>query len=289
LKQAPKTQRRSTQLPLAAPRMRIGLLGGSFNPPHAAHRQISLTALKRLGLDRVWWLVSPANPLKDISQLPGLEKRIAAAKKVASHPHIEITGFSGNGKSLYTVDVLTAIKRRYPGAHFVWLMGADNLADIHRWRAWQTIFGLMPIAVLDRPGYRLRARASQGAQRFADFHVDESDARGLAQLEPPAWTVVTHPLSGLSSTAIRAKAETKQKKKKPKSKPKPKAAVKPAKTPEQKAKAKAAAAKRDKAAKRAKKAAAKASVKAGKKPAGKKAAAKPASKRKQGKKKPKRR
>ena len=203
--------------------MRIGLLGGSFNPPHASHRQISLTALKRLGLDRVWWLVSSANPLKDTAGLPSLEQRIGAAEKVANHPRIEVTGFSGDGKSLYTVDVLTAIKRRYPGVHFVWLMGADNLADIHRWRAWQTIFGLMPIAVLDRPGYRLRARASQGAQRFADFHVDESDARGLAQLEPPAWTIVTHPLSGLSSTAIRARTATKPKKKKPKAKPKAKA------------------------------------------------------------------
>ncbi|MET0688927.1 MAG: nicotinate-nucleotide adenylyltransferase [Methyloceanibacter sp.] len=245
MKPAPNTERKSAQLPLAAPRMRIGLLGGSFNPPHAAHRQISLTALKRLGLDRVWWLVSPANPLKDTIGLPDLEKRIAAAKQVARHPRIEVTGFSGNGKSLYTVDVLRAIKRRYPGVQFVWLMGADNLADIHRWRAWQTIFSLMPIAVLDRPGYRLRARASQGAQRFADFHVDESDARGLAQLEPPAWTVVTHPLSGLSSTAIRAKTETKPKKKKPKPKAKPEPSVKanskpkskPAQKPKQKAKA----------------------------------------------------
>ena len=186
------------------------------------------------------------------------------------------------------MDVLTAIKRRYPGVNFVWLMGADNLADIHRWRAWQTIFGLMPIAVLDRPGYRLRARASQGAQRFADFHVDESDARGLAQLEPPAWTVVTHPLSGLSSTAIRAKTETKPKRKKPKAKARANQA-KATRTPEQKAKAKAAAAKRDKAAKRAKKAAAKASAKVGKKPTIKKAARKAPPKKNRGKKKPKRR
>jgi nicotinate-nucleotide adenylyltransferase len=267
--------------------MRIGLLGGSFNPPHAAHRQISLTALKRLGLDRVWWLVSPANPLKDTAALPSLEIRIAAAEKVANDPRVEVTGFSGNGKSLYTVDVLTAIKRRYPSVQFVWLMGADNLADIHRWRAWQTIFALMPIAVLDRPGYRLQARASQGAQRFADFLVDESDARGLAQLEPPAWTIVTHPLSGLSSTAIRAKAQP-AKKKKPKGKAKPKPKAKSAKTPEQKARIKAAAAKRDKAAKRAKKAAAKALAKPGKKSA-KKPAAKAAAAKNRGKKKAKRR
>jgi nicotinate-nucleotide adenylyltransferase len=266
--------------------MRIGLLGGSFNPPHEAHRQISLTALKRLGLDRVWWLISPANPLKDTTGLPSVETRIAAAERVANHPHIAVTGFSGNGKSLYTVDVLRAIKRRCPGVQFVWLMGADNLADIHRWRAWQTIFELMPIAVLDRPGYRLRARASQGAQRFADFHVDESDARGLAQLEPPAWTIVTHPLSGLSSTAIRAKVQP-AKTKMPK--PKPKAKAKATKTPEQKAKIKAAAAKRDKAAKRAKRAAAKAAAKPGKRPAAKKPPGKAGATKSRGKKKAKRR
>ena len=274
-----KLSRSTTNLPLAAPRMRIGLLGGSFNPPHAAHRQISLTALKRLGLDQVWWLVSPANPLKDPAKLPGLDERIAAAEKVASHPRIAVTAFSGNGKSLYTVDVLTAIKRRHPGVNFVWLMGADNLADIHRWRAWQTIFTLMPIAVLDRPGYRLRALASQGAQRFADFHVDESDAAGLALLAPPAWTVISHKLSGLSSTALRGETKpAKKKKQKGKSKPKPKAKAKPAKTSKQKAKA---AAKAASAAKRGKEAERKASVKAATR---KKAARKAAGKDKRGKK-----
>ncbi len=177
--------------------MRIGLLGGSFNPAHEAHRQISLTALKRLGLDQVWWLVSPANPLKDATKLPSLERRVAAAKEIANHPRIEVTGFSGAGKSPYSVDLLTELKRRFPKVNFVWLMGADNLADFHRWQAWPKIFTLMPIAVLDRPGFRLKARASQAAQRFAGFHVDESDAAGLALLVPPAWTVLSHPLSNL--------------------------------------------------------------------------------------------
>jgi nicotinate-nucleotide adenylyltransferase len=204
--------------------MRIGLLGGSFNPPHAAHRQISLTALKRLGLDRVWWLVSPANPLKDTAALPSLETRIAAAEKVANDPRIEVTGFSGNGKSLYTVDVLTAIKRRYPSVQFVWLMGADNLAQFDRWRDWAKIFASVPIAVLDRPGFRLKARAGKAAQRFAAYQVDESDARGLARLEPPAWTILSHTLSPLSSSQLRAKkakkAKAKGKDKKPKKKAK---------------------------------------------------------------------
>jgi nicotinate-nucleotide adenylyltransferase len=209
-------------LPLAAPNMRIGLLGGSFNPAHEAHRQISLTALKRLGLDRVWWLVSPANPLKDAAKLPSLDQRVAAAKDIAKHPRIDVTGYSGAGHLPYTADLLAELTRRFPKVNFVWLMGADNLADFHRWRAWPAIFALMPIAVLDRPGYRLKARASKAAQRFADFYVDESDAPGLAWLVPPAWTILSHPLSGLSSTKLRAAPSRNKKNKKKKAKPKAK-------------------------------------------------------------------
>jgi nicotinate-nucleotide adenylyltransferase len=134
--------------------MRIGLLGGSFTPPHEAHRAISLTALKRLGLDRVWWLVSPGNPLKDPSMLPDLEARVEAARRIARHPRIDVSGFTGG--SAYTIDLLAALKRRFPGVQFVWLMGADNLAEFHHWREWEEIFALVPIAVFDRPGYRLR-------------------------------------------------------------------------------------------------------------------------------------
>ena len=189
--------------------MRIGLLGGSFNPPHEAHLEISLTALKRLGLDRVWWLVTPGNPLKDPSKLASLESRVEAARKMARHPRIEVTGFAGG--SAYTIDLLAELKRRFPGVNFVWLMGADNLADFHRWQAWQQIFESMPIAVLDRPGFRHKARASKAAQRFALYQVDESDAGGLARLEPPAWTILSHRLSGVSSTALRAKKAKKKK------------------------------------------------------------------------------
>ena len=197
-----KTKRADySRLPVAAPGMRIGLLGGSFNPPHAAHRDISLAALKRLGLDRIWWLVAPANPLKN-HELPRLEERVQAARKVAHHPRIDVTGFSGG--SPYTIDLVKELKRHFPGVHFVWLMGADNLADFHRWRAWESIFAMLPIAVLDRPGHRLKGRASKAAQRFSLYMVDESDAAGLALLEPPAWTILTHKLSPLSSTAIRA-------------------------------------------------------------------------------------
>jgi nicotinate-nucleotide adenylyltransferase len=202
---------------MAAPNMRIGLLGGSFNPAHAAHREISLTALKRLRLDQVWWLVTPGNPLKDAADLPSLKKRVAAATEVAKHPRIEVTGFAGERASAYTIDLLTELKRRFPAVNFVWLMGADNLADFHRWRAWQEIFALMPIAVFDRPGFRLKARASKAAQRFSLFQVDESDAAGLASLVPPAWTILSHTLSNLSSTELRAR-KTKKKKGKGKDK-----------------------------------------------------------------------
>jgi nicotinate-nucleotide adenylyltransferase len=195
------------KVPMAAPSMRIGLLGGSFNPAHAAHRQVSLAALKRLRLDQVWWLVSPSNPLK--AKAPDLETRIAVARAVAHHPKIVVTGFEASRGSAYTVDTIRFLKRRYPSVNFVWLMGADNLVSFHRWRAWETLFRLVPIAVLDRPGYRLKARASRAAQRFASVALDETDAPGLPGMEPPAWTLLTLPLSSLSSTRLRgAKSAT---------------------------------------------------------------------------------
>lgn len=189
--------------PAAASGMRIGLLGGSFDPAHEAHREISLAALKRLGLDQVWWLVTPGNPLKNVSKLPDLKTRVAAGARVANHPRIVVTGYDGCTGSGYTIDLLKALRRRFSDVYFVWLMGADSLVDFHRWKSWPEIFSMLPIAVLDRPGYRLKAKASQAAQRFAPYYVDEIDAGGLALLEPPAWTILSHRLSGLSSTAIR--------------------------------------------------------------------------------------
>jgi nicotinate-nucleotide adenylyltransferase len=205
-----KFSKRSAQhlkVPIAAPNMRIGLLGGSFNPAHAAHRHISVAALKRLGLDQVWWLVSPGNPLKDAGKMPNLEARIEVAREVAHHPKIVVTGFEAARPSAFTVDTIGFLKRRYPSVAFVWLMGADNLALFHRWREWERIFGLVPIAVLDRPGYRLKAQASRAAQRFAFAVLDETDARGLPGMEPPAWTLLTLPLSSLSSTRLRGGKE----------------------------------------------------------------------------------
>lgn len=204
-------EEKAARLPMVSPRMRIGLLGGSFNPAHAAHVEISLTALKRLGLDQVWWVVTSGNPLKKPSKLPRLSERVEAARKIANHPRIAVTGFPGETGSPYTVDLLTELKRRHPAVSFVWLMGADNLAEFRRWRSWQRIFETAPIAVLDRPGFRLKARASQAATRFQEFHVDESDAQGLARMTPPAWTIITHRLSPLSSTAIRGEGKGKEK------------------------------------------------------------------------------
>jgi len=202
-----KNNSRSTtaRLPMIALGMRIGLLGGSFNPAHEGHLRISLIALKRLGLDQVWWLVSRKNPLKDVSDLPTSRKRVAAAKELAKHPRIVVTGFAGARRSPYTIDVLAELKQRFPTAHFVWLMGADNLADFHRWRAWQQLFELVPIAVLDRPGFRHKAMASRAAHRYARNRVDDSDACALPLLEPPAWAILSHKLSPLSSTALRGK------------------------------------------------------------------------------------
>ena len=133
--------------------------------------------------------------------------RITAARAVARHPKIVVTGFEAGRPSAYTVDTIGFLKRRYPSVDFVWLMGADNLASFHRWREWEKLFGLVPIAVLDRPGYRLKARASRAAQRFAFAALDESDARGLAAMEPPAWTLLSLPLSSLSSTRLRGGIE----------------------------------------------------------------------------------
>lgn len=186
-------------------RRRIGLLGGSFNPAHRGHRQASLMALKRLVLDEVWWLVSPGNPLKDARELAVYSRRCAEAAAVAAHPRIRISTFEQDAGLTFTRDTLAALSARFADTAFVWLMGADNLADIHYWQRWPEIFALMPVAVIDRPGYRYRALASPAAARFAEARVAEADAALLAGLEPPAWTFLSGPLNPLSSTALRAR------------------------------------------------------------------------------------
>ena len=193
--------------PPAAEGMRIGLLGGSFNPPHAAHRLISETALKRLRLAQVWWLVTPGNPLKDHTNLAPLAERIRLSRRIARNPSIKVTAFEAAIGTAYTAQALAWLRRRLPRARFVWLMGADNLATFHRWKDWRAVFQLMPIAVEDRPEWRYRALASPAAARFARFRIAESEAATLPDLAPPAWCYLSGPLSELSSTVLRAARE----------------------------------------------------------------------------------
>ena len=191
------------RLPRAAPGMRIGLYGGSFNPAHAGHRHVSLMALKRLGLDRVWWIVTPGNPLKDPGELASTAARVAEARKVAADPRIDVTTFEEDIRARYTVDTLAYLKRRYPGVRFVWIMGADNLAGFHRWRGWRSIARMMPMAVIDRPGWTLKAVRSRSAVALAAWRIGEDEAVALPGIEPPAWVFLHGPRSHLSSTMLR--------------------------------------------------------------------------------------
>lgn len=191
------------RLPHAASGQRIGLLGGSFNPPHEGHRHISEVALSVLGLDRVWWLVSPGNPIKSHDELEDLSHRLKAAADIARHPRISVTGFEAAMPTNYTAQTLQFLRRRYPTVKFVWLMGADNLLSFHRWQQWQQIFKQVPIAVMDRPGYRMEALVSPAAHRYRRYQIPEQAARQLLQKPLPAWTFITHPLISQSSTALR--------------------------------------------------------------------------------------
>lgn len=184
--------------------LRIGLLGGSFNPPHEAHRLISLIALRRLGLDAVWWLVTPGNPLKDHSQLPEIATRMEWARTLKKHPRIRVIDFEDKIGTRFSVDTLKVLRRRTPGTRFVWLMGSDNLASFHRWKDWKTIAGLMPIAVIDRPGSTLTAPRSRAATALAAYRRPEQRQKTLACTRPPVWMVLHDKRSPLSSTAIRA-------------------------------------------------------------------------------------
>jgi nicotinate-nucleotide adenylyltransferase len=190
------------RLPLAFPGQRIGLMGGSFNPPHAAHVLVAETAIKRLGLDQLWWMVTPGNPLKPSRDLAPLGTRLAASRKLARNPKIRVTGFEA---SPYTVDTVTALLARQHGVRFVLVLGADSLAGLHRWHRWRALVRAVPIAVIDRPGWRLVALASPAGRALAPFRLPEAAARRLAGRDPPAWVFLTNPLSRLSSTEIRGR------------------------------------------------------------------------------------
>jgi len=179
------------------------LLGGSFNPAHEGHAHISKIALKRLGLDQVWWLVSPQNPLKSSRNTAAYSQRFAMAAKMADHPRIKVSDFELRAGTRYTIDTLTALKRRYPDHQFVWLMGADNLAGFHKWRNWQEIANLLPLAIIDRPGNAGKALSSTAASRLRRYRMNEQDGSILARAAAPAWMFLTGPTRPDSSTALR--------------------------------------------------------------------------------------
>lgn len=190
--------------PLVTPGQRVGIMGGTFNPPHAGHVLISHTALTRLRLDQLWWVVTPGNPLKETDGLPPLAERMADCRAMTPDPRIRITGFEEQLGTPYTAATLAFLARRHPDVRFVWVMGADNMASFHRWQHWREIMDTMPIAVVDRPGWRHRALASKAAHAFRSSYVPEDRSADLPGMAPPAWTVLTGPLSPLSSTALRA-------------------------------------------------------------------------------------
>jgi nicotinate-nucleotide adenylyltransferase len=193
----------SQLIPLYTNGMRVGLLGGSFNPPHAAHRAISLFALKRLKLDRVWWLVTPGNPLKDHDGLRDLDARAEAARKMAGDPRIDVSCLESVIRTRYTVDTIGYLRRRASGLRFVWIMGADNLAQFHRWQNWRRIASEVPIAVIDRPPQSFRALAAPAAQALARYRLPENQAARLADQRAPAWVFLTGMKLNLSSTGLR--------------------------------------------------------------------------------------
>ena len=192
--------------PIATKGMVIGLLGGSFDPAHAGHAHLTREALKRFGLDRVWWLVSPGNPLKARQPAP-IAARIARAKAVMDDPRVVITDIEARLGTRYTAQTLEALIALYPGVRFVWLMGADNLLQFDRWDRWRDIMRMVPIGVLARPDSRGAARLSKAAKVFWDARLPDHEARLLAQGRCPRWSFVNMPMINLSSSAIRAKGD----------------------------------------------------------------------------------
>ena len=192
------------ELPHARPGEVIGLLGGSFDPAHAGHVHITRAALRLFGLDRVWWLVSPGNPLKARGPAP-LADRMARARAILGDPRVVVTDFEARAGTRYTAETLAALQAAYPGVRFVWLMGADNLVQFDKWQDWHQIMARVPVGVLARPGQNLPARASRAARIYRAARIKPAFSRALAHADAPAWCFVNIPLRDISSSAIRAR------------------------------------------------------------------------------------
>ena len=183
--------------------MAVGLFGGSFNPPHEGHVLVAETALRRLRLDQLWWIVTPGNPLKDHAELASLATRMRLSRDMIDDPRVKFTAFEAARNLNYTAETLDFVLSRNRGVDFVWIMGADNLAGFHRWQNWQAIARRIPIAVVDRPGSTLSYLSSVMAKTFGHARVDEAQSVALPRMRPPAWTFIHGPRSPLSSTALR--------------------------------------------------------------------------------------
>jgi nicotinate-nucleotide adenylyltransferase len=189
-------------MPIATRGMVIGLLGGSFDPAHGGHAHITREAIKRMRLDRVWWLVSPGNPLKARQPAP-MADRLARARAVMDDPRVIVTDLEVRLGTRYTAETIARLQAIYPGVRFVWLMGADNLVGFHHWERWRDILRRVPVGVLARPGAGVAARLSVAARAFRVDRVAQGE--GIGSRAAPAWCFVNLPLDGSSSTAIRAK------------------------------------------------------------------------------------
>ena len=192
------------RLPLTTSGQKIGLLGGSFDPAHEGHVHITREALKRFGLDQVWWLVSPGNPLKEQGPAP-LDRRMERAQQVMQHPRVQVTDIEAALGTRYTAQTLAKLRQSYPMVRFVWLMGADNLAQFHLWQDWQQIAQTVPMGILARPGQRISARMSRAAALYAPYRIPGRHSQLLARADAPAWCFVNVPMHDASSTAIRAR------------------------------------------------------------------------------------
>lgn len=183
--------------------LKVGILGGSFNPAHEGHRHVGLLAIAHLDLDAVWWLVSPQNPLKPAAGMAPFAARLARAQAVARHPRFVVTDLEDLLGEKYTARTLEKLRARFPRTRFVWMMGADNLAQIHGWHRWDDILKTTPVAVWDRPSYSLKGLHGRAANRFAAYRVGWRGAGRLASMAPPAWTFMHSRLHPASATAIR--------------------------------------------------------------------------------------